>query len=53
MMKVCGSKGLIACTAVNKTFNLAGLAMTNVVIADPDLKLSSDDFYFAPHRLSL
>lgn len=29
---------LITCTAVNKTFNLAGLHCTNLVIPDPDLR---------------
>ena len=29
---------LIVCTAVNKTFNLAGLHMTNMIITDPKLK---------------
>ena len=48
MMKACGSKGLIACTAVNKTFNLAGLAMTNVIISDPELKLQAGDMYSMP-----
>jgi cystathionine beta-lyase len=48
MMKVCGPKGLIAATAVNKTFNLAGLAMTNLIIADPDLKTKSGDMYSMP-----
>ncbi len=48
MMKACGPKGLIAATAVNKTFNLAGLAMTNVVICDPDLKPKETEFYGMP-----
>lgn len=38
MMKVVGPQGLIAFTAVNKTFNLAGLAMTNMIVQDPELK---------------
>ena len=29
---------LVACTAANKTFNLAGLKATNVIISDPDLR---------------
>lgn len=45
MMKACGAEGLIACTAVNKTFNLAGLAMTNAVISDPKLKMEAGGFY--------
>lgn len=32
------SKNLITCTAVNKTFNLAGLHATNLVIPDPALR---------------
>lgn len=38
MMKAVGTEGMIACTAVNKTFNLAGLSMTNVIICDKALK---------------
>ena len=38
LMKVVGPEGVVACTAVNKTFNLAGLAMSNMVISDPVLK---------------
>ncbi|MBR0419150.1 MAG: aminotransferase class I/II-fold pyridoxal phosphate-dependent enzyme [Erysipelotrichaceae bacterium] len=49
MMKACGSEGLIACTAVNKTFNLAGLAMTNVIIQDDKLKQAGgDNMYSMP-----
>ena len=48
MMKTCGSEGLIACTAVNKTFNLAGLAMTNVIICDPKLKMDEMNMYDMP-----
>ena len=48
MMKACGPEGLIACTAVNKTFNLAGLAMTNVIICDPKLKQEGRGFYGMP-----
>ncbi len=32
------SKNLIACTAANKTFNLAGLHASNVVIKNPELR---------------
>lgn len=32
------SQNLIACTAANKTFNLAGLKATNVVIKNPQLR---------------
>ncbi len=48
MMKACGCEKLIACTAVNKTFNLAGLAMTNVIIRDPELKTAAGDMYAMP-----
>jgi cystathionine beta-lyase len=48
MMKACGSEKLIALTAVNKTFNLAGLAMTNVIISDPDLKMAAGGLYSMP-----
>lgn len=40
---VVGPEGVITCTALNKTFNLAGLQATNVVIQDKDLH----DRYFA------
>ena len=33
-----GYRSLITCTAVNKTFNLAGLHATNLVIPDPGLR---------------
>ncbi len=48
MMKACGEQGIISCTAVNKTFNLAGLAMTNVIIRDPALKMKEGGFYSMP-----
>lgn len=48
MMKACGPKGLIAATAVNKTFNLAGLAMTNVIICDEELKQRGGNMYSMP-----
>ncbi len=37
-MKVLGPQGVISATAVNKTFNVAGLAMSNLIIEDPRLK---------------
>ena len=43
MMKVVGPQGLITLTAVNKTFNLAGLAMTNIIIQDEELKKIADE----------
>lgn len=48
MMKACGPKGLIACTAVNKTFNVAGLAMTNAIISDLELKPAMKDYFVMP-----
>lgn len=48
MMKACGPNGLIAATAVNKTFNLAGLAMTDLIICDPKLKPTGNDMYSMP-----
>ncbi len=38
VMKVLGPQGVISATAINKTFNTAGLMMTNVIIEDPELK---------------
>jgi cystathionine beta-lyase len=35
---VADASNLITCTAVNKTFNLAGLHCTNLVIPNPDLR---------------
>lgn len=35
---VAGPEGILSCTALNKTFNLAGLQATNVVVQDPQLK---------------
>ncbi len=37
IMKAIGTQGVIAATAVNKTFNVAGLAMSNLIIEDPEL----------------
>ncbi len=38
VMKVLGGEGVISASAINKTFNTAGLAMTNLVIRDPKLR---------------
>lgn len=38
VMKALGTQGVITATAVNKTFNVAGLAMSNLIIEDPYLK---------------
>ena len=48
MMKAVGSKDLIVATAVNKTFNLAGLQMTNMIIEDLELKRKFLDYYASP-----
>lgn len=48
MMKVVGPQGLISFTAVNKTFNLAGLAMTNMIIQDPALKEQFGVYFSLP-----
>ncbi len=36
--KAVGSQGIIIATAINKTFNAAGLSMSNLIIEDPVLK---------------
>jgi cysteine-S-conjugate beta-lyase len=38
LASVVDPRGILTCTAVNKTFNLAGLHATNVVIQDPGLR---------------
>jgi cystathionine beta-lyase len=48
MMKVVGKEGLIVTTAVNKTFNLAGLQMTNMIIEDERLKERFKDYHSSP-----
>lgn len=48
MMNVVGPEGLIAFTAVNKTFNLAGLAMTNMIICDPKMKERFGTYFNLP-----
>ena len=42
VMKVLGTQGVISATAVNKTFNVAGLAMSNLIVEDPYLKAKFD-----------
>ena len=37
-INVVGPEGIVMVTGINKTFNLAGLAVTNVIIQDPRLK---------------
>ena len=36
-INVVGPEGIIMITGINKTFNLAGLAVTNTIIQDPDI----------------
>ncbi len=38
VMKVLGPEGVISATAINKTFNTVGIAMTNLIIRDSALK---------------
>ncbi len=38
VMKAIGPQGVVSATAVNKTFNVAGLAMSNLIIEDPELR---------------
>lgn len=38
MTKAVGTQGIITATAINKTFNAAGLAMSHLIIEDPALK---------------
>ena len=47
-MEVAGSENVIVTTAVNKTFNLAGLQMTNMIIKDEKLKQAFKDDYTSP-----
>ena len=48
IMNVIGNEGLIVATAVNKTFNLAGLQMTNVIIKDEKLKEIFKNQHYSP-----
>ena len=38
MAAVADTDRMIICTAVNKTFNLAGLQCSNIIIKDPELR---------------
>ncbi len=38
LMKVLGTKNIVTVTGINKTFNLAGLAVTNVIIEDNEIR---------------
>ncbi len=48
MMKVVGSEKLITLTAVNKTFNLAGLSCTNMITQDEQIKEAFSGYYSLP-----
>ncbi|MBN2051770.1 MAG: pyridoxal phosphate-dependent aminotransferase [Spirochaetales bacterium] len=53
------SRRIITCTAPSKTFNMAGMLFSNVIIHDPDLKTAWDGLVnkqlglFMPHSLSI
>ena len=47
-MNVMDNSNLIVATAVNKTFNLAGLQMINVIIKDKKLKYPFIDLHNLP-----
>lgn len=53
MMKVVGEQGLISFTAINKTFNLAGLACTNMILSDPDLKEKFGKYFTLPSPFAI
>lgn len=44
MASVADNSNIITCTAVNKTFNLAGLQCTNVIIANSNLREIFNDY---------
>ena len=51
---------IITCTAINKTFNVAGLHCTNVIIPNPELRKTFSEvmgmqlaitvYHFCPYR---
>ena len=47
-MNVMDTSNLIVTTAVNKTFNLAGLQMTNIIIEDPKYCKNCKNMYDSP-----
>lgn len=53
MMKVVGTEGLISFTAINKTFNLAGLACTNMIMVDPILKEKFGAYFNLPSPFAI
>jgi cystathionine beta-lyase len=48
MMSVVGTKGIIALTAINKTFNLAGLSMSSIIVCDDELKKAFENYFALP-----
>ena len=48
MMSVVGTKGIIALTAINKTFNLAGLSMSSIIVCDDELKKGFENYFALP-----
>ena len=48
MMSVVGTKGIIALTAINKTFNLAGLSMSSIIVCDEELKKGFENYFALP-----
>ena len=47
-INVMGEENVIVATAVNKTFNLAGLQMTNLIIKDKKLKKAFENDFLCP-----
>ena len=48
MMSVVGTQGIIALTAINKTFNLAGLSMSSIIVCDEELKKGFENYFALP-----
>ena len=48
MMSVVGTQGIIALTAINKTFNLAGLSMSSIIVCDEELKKGFEHYFALP-----
>lgn len=48
MMSVVGTQGIIALTAINKTFNLAGLSMSSIIVCDDELKKGFEHYFALP-----
>ncbi len=45
--KAAGPQGIITCTALNKTFSIAGIEASNMIIEDQELKMSIIQHIFA------